>query len=147
MSNELYTITDFEVTCDQLAHPEMNYSQFTQYADQELKKFIQMVANLQSDFIAPQDVGAVSGINCRFHSINGYPAVRQLTQYQPNSKTWMIWFDCRVLTRAPEAVKMDGSAAAKLEPQPQQPSEPSTDPSISEADVQAEFQAKFNTVH
>lgn len=142
---ELYTITDYEVTCDQLAHPELNVPQFNVFVQQELDKFVHMIANLQSDFIAPQDVGGVGGIACRFHSINGYPAIRQMTQYQPKSKTWFIWFDCRVLTRAPEAVKLDGSAAAKLEPQ--ESATPSADASITPADVEAEVMAKFNTVH
>jgi hypothetical protein len=119
---ELYTITDFEVTVDQSAHPELNYAAFTQYADNELKKFIAMIANLNADYISPQDVSGVGGLSCRFHSINGYPAIRQMTQYNPSSKNWFVWFDCRVLTRAPESIKADSDMSAKLEPL--EPTEP-----------------------
>jgi hypothetical protein len=123
MMSELFQITDYEVTVDQLQHPGMNYGEFQQLVESELRKFAQMIMGLNSEFISPQDVGGVGGINCRFHPINGYPAIRQMTQYQPNSKTWFVWFDCRVLERAPESIKADGDATAKLELQ--QPTEAS----------------------
>jgi hypothetical protein len=134
--SELYTVQDFEVTIDQLQHPGMNYSEFQQLVQQELNKFVQMIMGLNSDFISPQDVNGVGGINCRFHNINGYPAIRQMTQYQPNSKTWFVWLDCRVLQRAPASIKADGDMSARLE------SPKSTEP-LSEADVRAEVESKF----
>jgi len=123
---ELYTVTDYEVTVDQLLHPNLNYPEFLQHVEAELKKFYGLIMGLNSEFISPQDVGGVGGIACKFHFINGQPAIRQMTQYQPNSKSWFVWFDCRVLTRAPAAVKTDGDASAKLEAQ--QSTEPSAVP-------------------
>jgi hypothetical protein len=143
MSNELYTVTDWEVTCDQLAHPEMNYAAFVQWVDVELNKFTRMIMGLNSEFISPQDVSGVGGISCRFHNINGYPAIRQMTQYNPNSKTWFVWFDCRVLQRAPETIKADGDMSAKLEPQDTSPATVDPTPPLTEEDVRAEFEAKF----
>ena len=110
--SQTYTVTDLEVTIDQADHPELNYAAFIAHVDVELKKFIQLVASYQSDFISPQDVGPM-GITCRFHSINGFPAVRQMNQYNPSTKTYFIWFDCRLLTAV---VAGDASEAAKLEP-------------------------------
>jgi predicted DNA-binding transcriptional regulator AlpA len=39
---------------------------------------VQMIAGLNADFIAPQDVSGAGGLSCRSHSINGYPAIRQM---------------------------------------------------------------------
>jgi hypothetical protein len=128
MMSELYQAVDYEATVDQLNYPHLNYAEFQQLVQQERNKFVQMIMGLNSDFIAPQDVGGFSGINCRFHSINGYPAVREMNQYQPNSKTWFVWFDCRVLQRAPESIKADGGMSARLEPaQSTEPSNPAGD--------------------
>lgn len=144
--SELFQVADYEVTVDQAQYPHLNYSEFQAVVDIELRKFVQLIMGLQSDFLSPQDVNGAGGVNCRFHNINGYPAVRQLTQYQPNSKTWFVWFDCRVLTRAPESIKPDGSVAAKLEtPTLTEPS--SNTAAQTEDDLRSEVMAKFNTVH
>jgi len=124
--SEFFTVTDYEKTIDQGDYKGLTYAEFVKVVDQELNKFIAMIAALNSDFISPQDVTGVGGLSCRIHSINGYPAVRQMTQFQPKSKNWFVWFDARVLTRAPSEVAPDGSAAAKLEPVT--PTEPTSTP-------------------
>jgi hypothetical protein len=100
-------IQKYELKIDQVNYPGLNEAQFFRIVEIERQKFLQKLFDLDSEFVALADLTPMN-IACRFWMINNYHAVRQITHYDPDAKTYFVMFDATVLLNRAEEQRLPG---------------------------------------